>query len=106
MIIKEFQEKKLKPENFVVSYVKESLTFFIRESINFQVFLFLIWNFSTDRGHSRVLMQAKNLFPNTILIAGVPNDESTHAIKGPTVMKDYERYEAVRNCRYVGQGKE
>ena len=52
-----------------------------------------------------MLRQAKTLFPNTILIAGVPNDESTHAIKGPTVMKDYERYEAVRNCRYVGQGK-
>ena len=52
-----------------------------------------------------MLRQAKNLFPNTVLIAGVPDDSSTHAIKGPTVMKDYERYEALRNCRYVGQKK-
>ena len=42
---------------------------------------------------------SKKPFPNTVLIAGVPNDQTTHTIKGPTEMKDNDRYKAVRNCQ-------
>ncbi|XP_063681455.1 choline-phosphate cytidylyltransferase A-like [Bolinopsis microptera] len=54
-------------------------------------------------GHARYIMQAKNMFPNTYVIAGVSAGSTTLELKGQTVMTEEERCESVRQCRYVDE---
>ena len=54
-------------------------------------------------GHARSLQQAKCLFPNTVLVVGVPSDRLTQALKGKTVLAVSERVESLRHCRYVDE---
>lgn len=54
-------------------------------------------------GHSRLFEQVKNLFPDVQVIVGICNDELTTKFKGSTVMTEQERYEGVRQCRFVDE---
>jgi ethanolamine-phosphate cytidylyltransferase len=50
-------------------------------------------------GHANALRQAKLL--GDYLIVGVHSDDEIHRVKGPTVMNEEERYQAVREVKWV-----
>jgi ethanolamine-phosphate cytidylyltransferase len=52
-------------------------------------------------GHANALRQAKEL--GDILVVGVHSDAAIRENKGPPVMKEQERYEAVRSCKWVDE---
>jgi len=47
-------------------------------------------------GHANALRQAREL--GDYLIVGIHSDKEIERVKGPTVMKENERYEAARAC--------
>lgn len=54
-------------------------------------------------GHARLLMQAKNAFPNVYLIVGVADDDVVHRAKCLTVVPAHERLELLRHFGYVSE---
>jgi cytidyltransferase-like protein len=54
-------------------------------------------------GHYNVLRQAKKLFPNCTLVAGVHSCEEIRRNKGPPVMTNEERCNAVAACKWVDE---
>ena len=54
-------------------------------------------------GHAKALQQVKESYPNCVVIAGCCNDVMTHRLKGRTVLKDTERYESLRHCKWVDE---
>ena len=52
-------------------------------------------------GHANALRQAKTL--GHYLVVGVHSDKEIQEHKGPTVMKEQERYAAVRACKWVDE---
>jgi choline-phosphate cytidylyltransferase len=43
------------------------------------------------------------MFDHVFLVVGVHSDEMTWKRKGRTIMLDSERYESVRNCKWVDE---
>lgn len=54
-------------------------------------------------GHALALRQAKLAFPNVHLLVGVCSSELVRKHKAIPVMSSAERYESVRNCRWVDE---
>ena len=52
-------------------------------------------------GHAKCLEQIKEMYPKTTLIVGVYNDNDTIMYKGIPVMNQNERYESLRQCKWI-----
>ena len=55
------------------------------------------------RGHIESLKICKNLFPNTHLIVGLIGDESAKNYKREPIYQEDDRYEIIRNIRFVDE---
>jgi choline-phosphate cytidylyltransferase len=54
-------------------------------------------------GHAELFEQAKKMYPNVYVIAGVMSDIDTLSNKGPTVMNEDERAMSVSHCKWVDE---
>lgn len=79
------------------SWLSPAAVHILRTELN--IFVMLLVLFLETNSHW--LQCAAYRFPNTYLLVGCCSDKKTFKYKGKTVMKEDERYESLRHCKWV-----